>query len=107
MVVDWCMMSCLVFRAISDDMVEVVVVQCFVIVRLRPRPKPGVPRPKASAARWNRAKNWAYQQHKDKKAAQEQRAQGGGGGDKPGHRGYSRSHSRSGYGGSSGSSSRR
>ena len=80
-------------------MVEAVVVQCFVIVRLRARPQPGVPRPKATAARWNRAKNWAYQQYVDKKAQEKQRAQGGDG-DKPGQRGYSRSHSRTQYGGS-------
>ena len=80
------MMSCIVFRAISDDMVEAVVVQCFVIVRLRPRPKSGFPVPKATPARWNRAKNWAYQQHEERQEARNQRADvktEGGSGDKP------------------------
>ena len=58
------------------EMIEVVVVQCLVIVRLRPWPVPGVPYPKPTASRYNRGMNWAKQQWQErsakKKAKQEE-----------------------------------
>jgi hypothetical protein len=50
------------------ELVGIEVVEVLVIVRLRARPKVGVPRPKPSASRWGRAQNWAKQQWEDKQA---------------------------------------
>jgi hypothetical protein len=59
-------------------MVEAVVVQCLVVVRLRPRAQPGVPAPKPTSSRYNRSQNWAAKQRVERQARAKGEGKGGG-----------------------------